>query len=68
MNEMDILVMNIRGNILRIDELLSDEKSLSKLNSNCEWYSVNRDNSELRQRMHLLRRDTKRLEKLIMRG
>ena len=68
MTEQEILVANIRANMARIEQLLDKPDILNKTNKICGWYSVNRDNSELRQRMHMLRRDTKALERSIMKG
>lgn len=59
-----ILKLNIQANMLRIDQLLSTE-GVENMYLEEGWYSVNKDNTELRQRMKLLRKDTLKLERVL---
>lgn len=64
-NNFQIMKVNIEANMLRIQQLLNQEE-IEKQFLPDRWCSVNRDNVELRQRLKLLRKDTLKLEKMLM--
>lgn len=59
-----IMKLNIEANMLRIQQLLNQE-GIEKQFLPDRWCSINRDNAELRQRIHLLRKDSLKLEKIL---
>lgn len=65
MSEKEKLILSIKANMMMVSDFLEDGGSHNKLNS-CKWWSVNRKNTELRQRMKLLRKDMIKLEKLML--
>lgn len=56
--------LNVEANMLRIQQLLSQEGIEEQFLPD-SWYSVNRNNAELRQRLQMLRKDTLKLEKIL---
>lgn len=62
MTKYEKLKLCILGNMIMIQDLLEKEGIESKY-KDCSYYSVNRDNSELRQRLKQLRRESIQLEK-----
>ena len=63
-NNFQIMKLNIEANMLRIQQLLNQE-GIEKQFIEGFYYSVNRENAELRQRLQLLRKDSIKLEKIL---
>ena len=63
--DLKILKMNVESNVLRICQLLNTEGIEEQLKKE-GWYSVNKDNVELRQRLKMLRKETLQLEKILL--
>ena len=61
--DFEIMKKNIEANLLRIQQLLEQEGIENKFNEGF-YYSVNRNNTELRNRLKMLRKDSLTLEKL----
>lgn len=61
--DFEIMKKNIEANMLRIQQLLEQEGIENKFNEGF-YYSVNRNNTELRNRLKMLRKDSLTLEKL----
>lgn len=61
-NNFQIMKLNIEANMLRIQQLLNQEGIENQFNEGF-YYSINRENVELRQRLHMLRKDSIKLEK-----
>lgn len=59
---LEILKLNITANMMRINQLLNEDDIDNQFKKDT-WYGVNKANAELRQRLHLLRKDTVKLEK-----
>lgn len=64
MTDFEILKKNIEGNMGRIQQLL-DKEGIEKKYKDGYWYSSNRENAELRQRLKMLRKDSILLEKVV---
>ena len=63
--DLKILKMNVESNVLRICQLLNTEGIEEQFKKE-GWYSVNKDNVELRQRLKMLRKETLQLEKILL--
>lgn len=64
MNDFEIMKLNVEANMLRIQQLLEQENIENKVMEG-RWYAINRENTELRQRLKMLRKDTIKLEKIL---
>lgn len=64
MSNFEVMSLNIQANIKRIEQLLAME-GIEKKFIQDRWYSSNKANVELRQRLKMLRKDTLALEKEI---
>ena len=62
MSKIDTLKLNIRANMVRINELL-ELQGIEEQFKHEGWYGINKENVELRQRMKILRKDTINFEK-----
>lgn len=63
--EKELLVNSLKADLEIVLNLLEDEKNLSKLNQDCQWWSVNKNNTELRHRLRGIRRDSIKLERMM---
>lgn len=63
MTDSEILILNIQGNIARVQMLLQKPLIMNKEVSGLHYDVVNKDNVELRQRIKLLRKELLQLEK-----
>lgn len=64
MNDFEIMKLNVEANMLRIQQLLEQENIENKVMEG-RWCTINRENTELRQRLKMLRKDTIKLEKIL---
>lgn len=64
MTDFEILKKSIEGNMGRIQQLLEKEGIDKKFKKDL-WYSCNRENSELRYRLKMLRKESIELEKVV---
>lgn len=63
-NNFQIMKLNVEANMLRIQQLLKAEGIENQFQPE-GWYVVNRENAELRQRLHMLRKDVIALQKIL---